>query len=227
MSFVREVLMVWVTMKLVLSFANANTCKKSVAFKVNFKNKALINRTISTLQSNSDEFCQSLCFRENRCISCTFDTKNQLCNLSDTDHIMHPKLLVNTANTIYWRMENSCNCDSRRMTCRYNPAVQDFRCYCNLGFTGTNCTNDLKLVALFPLNARYQARSVQSEAPNGVISNVQCNKDSSSPTGGSCLFNGNKNSFIEIPNAQDGKLDLKGSMTLLAFVYAENDGGPL
>ena len=74
------------------------------------------------------------------------------------------------------------------------------------------------------MNARYQARSVQADAPDGVISNVDCNVDSSSPLGGSCAFKGLPNSYIEIPNQENGKLDLKGSMTLLAFISAESPG---
>jgi len=80
-------------------------CRKPVSFKYYMENKALINHNITALQATDVEHCRALCFIDHRCISITYDIKNHLCNLSDSDHVLHPEHMVNTTNTEYWSIE--------------------------------------------------------------------------------------------------------------------------
>ena len=70
-------------------------------FKVTLKDKALVRHTFKTLPAIDDLNCQTKCFMEDRCISYTFDERSRKCNLSDSDHIMHPEDLVDKPNAIY------------------------------------------------------------------------------------------------------------------------------
>ena len=82
-------------------------CKKKMTIKHEYSDKALIGHTFMTKHANDAEHCQALCFMhmENGCISVTFDTQKMLCNLSDSDQIMHPEHLVDASNAIFWSTE--------------------------------------------------------------------------------------------------------------------------
>ena len=70
-------------------------------FRVTLKGQALVNHTFETVPAFDDLNCQAICFVEDRCISYTFDERSRKCNLSDSDHIMHPEDLVDKPNAIY------------------------------------------------------------------------------------------------------------------------------
>ena len=70
-------------------------------FKVTLKDKALVKHTFKTVLAIDDFNCQTKCYMEDRCISYTFDERSRNCNLSDSDHIMHPEDLVDKPNAIY------------------------------------------------------------------------------------------------------------------------------
>jgi len=72
-----------------------------MVFKVTFEGKALVNHTLKTETATNDGHCESKCFMDDRCISYSFDERLRICNLSDSDHIMHPEHLVDTPNAIY------------------------------------------------------------------------------------------------------------------------------
>ncbi|XP_028513485.1 uncharacterized protein LOC110234148 [Exaiptasia diaphana] len=108
-------------------------------FKVNFKDKAFINHTIMSKKARDHSFCKALCFMNDRCISCTFDTRKSLCHLSDSDHIMHPEHLMETPDSVFWSADNTCKCRQKNMTCRYNFAQNAHRCECPPKSTGENC----------------------------------------------------------------------------------------
>ncbi|KAK3739936.1 hypothetical protein QZH41_015977, partial [Actinostola sp. cb2023] len=76
---------------------------------------------------------------DDRCISYSFNEWLRICNLSDSDHIMHPEHLVDTPNAIYRSAENNCNCSSKNMTCKFNFFDGTHQCECKPGFTGESC----------------------------------------------------------------------------------------
>ncbi|KAK3739922.1 hypothetical protein QZH41_004933 [Actinostola sp. cb2023] len=110
-----------------------------MVFKVTFEGKALVNHTLKTETATNDGHCESKCFMDDRCISYSFDERLRICNLSDSDHIMHPEHLVDTPNAIYRSAENNCKCSSKNMTCRVNFVDDTHRCECKPGFTGESC----------------------------------------------------------------------------------------
>ncbi|KAK3749482.1 hypothetical protein QZH41_013448 [Actinostola sp. cb2023] len=121
------------------SKASNDKCGKSMVFKVTFEGKALVNHTLKTETATNDGHCESKCFMDDRCITYSFDERLRICNLSDSDHIMHPEHLVDTPNAIYRSAENNCKCSSKNMTCRVNFVDDTYRCECKPGFTGENC----------------------------------------------------------------------------------------
>ncbi|XP_022800544.1 uncharacterized protein LOC111338336 isoform X2 [Stylophora pistillata] len=77
-------------------------------------------------------------------------------------------------------------------------------------------------VALFPLNERYEARDVIGGNLAGVKSYVKTAQGPYKKEGGSLSFLGTPDSFIEFPN--NGKLDTKDSLSILAWIYPEKAG---
>lgn len=81
---------------------------------------------------------------------------------------------------------------------------------------------DARPVALFPLNSRYIARDVIGGNPTGETSLVIPAAGPDKKQGGSLSFLGTPQSFIEFPN--NGKLDIKDSLTILAWIFPEKAG---
>ena len=79
-----------------------------------------------------------------------------------------------------------------------------------------------KPVALYPLNARYQAQDVIGGNVPGKINNVIPAAGPFNHSGNSLSFLGRPDSYIEFPN--NGKLDVKNSVSLLAWVFPEKAG---
>lgn len=77
-------------------------------------------------------------------------------------------------------------------------------------------------MALFPLNARYKARDVIGGNPPGETNHVIPAVGPDDFEGGSFSFLGTPESYIEFPN--DGKLDTKDSLTILAWIFPEKEG---
>ena len=77
-------------------------------------------------------------------------------------------------------------------------------------------------VALFPLNERYGATDVIGGNLAGVKSFVATAPGPEKEEDGSLLFLGTPDSFIEFPN--NGKLDKKDSLTILAWILPEKAG---
>ena len=80
--------------------------------------------------------------------------------------------------------------------------------------------------AVYPLNGQFGTRDLSShENPPGVPYNVQLAPGPFGLPNGSYQFFGNSTSYIEFPN--NGGLDTRYSMTLLAWVFLENTDGPI
>ena len=81
-------------------------------------------------------------------------------------------------------------------------------------------------VILFPLNAEYQTRDIKNRTAPGIPSGVSLAPGPNGEKDGSYEFFGNTNSFIEFPNSPGGALDVRYSMTILCWVYYDENGGP-
>ncbi|XP_078357236.1 uncharacterized protein LOC144642118 [Oculina patagonica] len=80
--------------------------------------------------------------------------------------------------------------------------------------------------AVYPLNGEFGTRDLSSnENPPGVPCNVQLAPGPFGQPNGSYQFSGSSNSYIEFPN--NGGLDTRYSLTLLAWVFFENTDGPI
>ena len=79
---------------------------------------------------------------------------------------------------------------------------------------------------MYPLNGQFDTRDLSShESPPGVPYNVQLAPGPFGEPNGSYQFSGSSTSYIEFPN--NGGLDKRHSMTLLAWVFLENTDGPI
>jgi hypothetical protein len=74
-------------------------------FKVTFEGRTLTNHVFKTERATNDAHCETQCFMDDRCISYSFGTlangTKYMCELSDSDHIMHPEDLVYRPGVIY------------------------------------------------------------------------------------------------------------------------------
>ena len=80
-----------------------------MVFKTFFGNKALQGHVFKTEWASSDAHCRSKCFLDGRCIAYSFglaaNGKKDMCELSNSDHVMHPNDLVPREGTIYRRAQ--------------------------------------------------------------------------------------------------------------------------
>ena len=81
-------------------------------------------------------------------------------------------------------------------------------------------------VILFPLNAEYQTNDIKDRTAPGIPSGVSLAPGPYGEEDGSYEFFGNANSFIEFPNSPGGALDVRYSMTILCWVYYDENGVP-
>lgn len=79
-----------------------------------------------------------------------------------------------------------------------------------------------KPVALYPLSAKYQAKDVIGGNTAGIVNNVTPAAGPFNQSENSLSFLGTPNSYIEFPN--NGKLDTKNSISLLAWVLPKRAG---
>ncbi|XP_031559901.1 uncharacterized protein LOC116296085 [Actinia tenebrosa] len=122
-------------------FVNPEGCKNMV-FKVLVKGKTLENHVFEMVEVTDDAHCESLCFLDDRCISYNYyrsaGEEKYMCELSDSDHFMHPGDLVDRPGVIYRSAQNTCDCP-KNSKCRYNFVDNTHRCECLPGFTGDQC----------------------------------------------------------------------------------------
>ncbi|XP_067048625.1 uncharacterized protein [Acropora muricata] len=81
-------------------------------------------------------------------------------------------------------------------------------------------------VILFPLNAEYRTRDIKDRTAPGIPSGVSLAPGPYGEEDGSYEFFGNANSFIEFPNSPGGALDVRYSVTILFWIYYDENGGP-
>jgi hypothetical protein len=98
------------SLNVLISFiiVDAEGCK-SMTFKETFLGKTFKNHTLKTERVIDDRHCKAKCFIDDRCIAYSFGTNEKqeanMCELSDSDHVMHPEDLVDRPDTIYRRAE--------------------------------------------------------------------------------------------------------------------------
>ena len=80
-------------------------------------------------------------------------------------------------------------------------------------------------MAVYPLNSKYLSREIKDRLPPGILSDVSLAPGIDGKEGGSYQFAGNIGSYIEFPN--NGRLDVKHSITILCWVYPQTTDGPL
>ena len=90
-------------------FAFLDHCRR-LSFGSPFHNKALVNHVIKniTLGLGMRSFCRGRCILDDNCVSYNIGPpiKDQvLCQLSDSDHIQHPKDLVTQEGFVYRNSE--------------------------------------------------------------------------------------------------------------------------
>jgi hypothetical protein len=75
-------------------------------FKVKFEGKALENHVFQTNKSTDEGLCRIWCYMDDRCLSYNYgaDAKGdkEICELSESDHVMHNEDLVDRPDTIYY-----------------------------------------------------------------------------------------------------------------------------
>ncbi|XP_031550252.1 fibropellin-3-like [Actinia tenebrosa] len=129
----------------IFSVLAASGCKE-MDFKVTMKDNTLANHVFKTVRATNDAHCESQCFLDDRCISYSFGTsasgEKYMCELSDSDHFMHPEDLVRRPGVIYRSAQNTCPCRGRQ-TCRYDFIQKTAKCVCPTGFTGQNCETNI------------------------------------------------------------------------------------
>ncbi|KXJ24336.1 hypothetical protein AC249_AIPGENE22684 [Exaiptasia diaphana] len=113
----------------------ANRCKEMVLRSL--EGKALNDFVFKKVQTD-ENFCRSLCYMDDRCLSINYITVKQTCELSESDHVMQPSSFVSRPRSVYYRVENNCRCSSKE-TCRYNSALNKFQCLCNAKDPTANC----------------------------------------------------------------------------------------
>lgn len=81
-------------------------------------------------------------------------------------------------------------------------------------------------VAVYPLNGEFGTRDLgPHQNPPGIAYDIQLATGPFGQPNGSYWFSGKSSSYIEFPN--NGKLDTRYSVTLLAWVFPENTDGPI
>ncbi|KAL9956971.1 hypothetical protein ACROYT_G038542 [Oculina patagonica] len=119
-------------------------------FKPLIDGHALFDHVIKTYLTVSQDVCELKCYREDDCVSINFgpgDSGAYLCELSDSDHELHPEDLKQRNGFIYRQTKNFCvnNPCSLNGRCQTGFTDKGYRCVCSAGFTGKHCSIDTLL----------------------------------------------------------------------------------
>ena len=78
-------------------------------FKESYENRALQGHVFKTEWASGESHCRSKCYLDDRCIAYSFglaaNGKRNMCELSDSDHVMHPSDLIERSGTVYRRAQ--------------------------------------------------------------------------------------------------------------------------
>ncbi|CAH3157139.1 unnamed protein product, partial [Pocillopora meandrina] len=120
----------------------AETCR-IIQFVRKINEKALEGHTITTINSNKVDFCETQCFLNHDCVSYNFGPSEDnddtyVCELNNsTDN----KRLKPKAMYVYSETKVSCRSNPclNNGKCQYGFTAKTFRCLCSAGFTGEFC----------------------------------------------------------------------------------------
>nr|XP_006818364.1 PREDICTED: uncharacterized protein LOC100376273 [Saccoglossus kowalevskii] len=82
-------------------------------------------------------------------------------------------------------------------------------------------------VGFWPLNEDYKLKDVSGGHADGVATGAVLDLTQRGQFCSAYKFDGNNESYIEFPNSEDGTLDTKYSMTMMAYVYPTGKIGPI
>lgn len=82
-------------------------------------------------------------------------------------------------------------------------------------------------VALFPLNGAYGTKEIKGRVSQGVPRGVKLAMGPLEQIDSSYEFSGTSSSYIEFVKSAGGALDVRYSMTVLCWLYYNNQDGPL
>ena len=80
---------------------------------------------------------------------------------------------------------------------------------------------------MFPLNATYGTQEINNRTTQGIPNNVHLAPGPNGKANGSYEFLGTQDSYIEFPNTDGGRLDVRYSITMLCWLYHDGQDGPL
>ncbi|PFX17832.1 hypothetical protein AWC38_SpisGene17811 [Stylophora pistillata] len=94
------------------------------------------------------DICELRCYLEHDCVSINFGAENDggnRCELSDSDHFVHPGDLKDREGFIYRSVENFCTSNpcSSNGRCQTGFGDKGHRCICSTGYTGEHCSTGI------------------------------------------------------------------------------------
>ncbi|XP_020617315.1 uncharacterized protein LOC110055277 [Orbicella faveolata] len=128
---------------------SADTCKRHIKF-TSVKNGYLLEGHVIkklTLPLDVRNPCRSQCVLESRCVSINIGAPindKVICELSDSDHSLHPEHLKPRAGFTFISTENACSSSPcfHNGTCLNGFTVKGYLCICPRYFNGENCKLD-------------------------------------------------------------------------------------
>ncbi|KAL9956969.1 hypothetical protein ACROYT_G038540 [Oculina patagonica] len=119
-------------------------------FEPSIDGQSLFNHVIETYLTVSQNDCELKCYMDNECMSINFGpgaSGAYLCELSDSDHDLHPDDLQQRDGFIYRPTENFCvnNPCSLNGRCQTGFTDKGYRCVCSAGFIGDDCSIDIRV----------------------------------------------------------------------------------
>ncbi|KAL9971198.1 hypothetical protein ACROYT_G023695 [Oculina patagonica] len=131
----------------------------------------LVGHVFKSILIQDSSACEVNCFMEGDCVS--FNVKLQqdgkyLCNLSNSDHVVHPGDLKEEQGAVYTSFRNPCSSNPCPVIkrCQTGYTSKGYRCVCINGKTGQNCTEGPPFVQVVP-------NEIATEEKNDVT--VMCN----------------------------------------------------
>ncbi|XP_001621445.3 neurogenic locus notch homolog protein 2 [Nematostella vectensis] len=127
-------------------FVVTDGCKKMIWERVHL-NKTLVNHDIRSVTAESETQCRIKCWFTDGCLSYSYGPISggpKICNLSNSDHKMHPRDLVDKPDFRYRSAENSCNC-TEEYICRVNFENNTHRCECPKESSSGTCANPARV----------------------------------------------------------------------------------
>ncbi|XP_068762529.1 uncharacterized protein [Montipora capricornis] len=134
-----------ITLLLTAMFQGSGGCRKLI-FQPPMDGRYLDGHVNKSYVIGSTSDCDLKCYLDADCVSTNIrnlaDSGKYLCELSDSDHQLHPGDLKIREGSTYRATKNFCvnNRCSSNGRCQTGFTDQGYRCECSLGFTGEYCS---------------------------------------------------------------------------------------